>query len=48
VLALVAEPAAGITGRVVHAAGGEVREYRLSREADTPLVRQLARKEYGR
>ncbi|AGT84436.1 SDR family NAD(P)-dependent oxidoreductase [Amycolatopsis mediterranei] len=46
VLALVAESAADITGRVVHAAGGEVREYRLSREADTPLVRQLAGKEY--
>jgi NAD(P)-dependent dehydrogenase (short-subunit alcohol dehydrogenase family) len=45
VLALVAESAADITGRVVHAAGGEIREYRLSREADTPLVRQLAQKE---
>jgi NAD(P)-dependent dehydrogenase (short-subunit alcohol dehydrogenase family) len=43
VLALVAESASDVTGRVVHAAGGEVREYRLRREADTPLVRRLTR-----
>ncbi|MEU4248821.1 SDR family NAD(P)-dependent oxidoreductase [Amycolatopsis sp. NPDC026612] len=42
VLALVAESAGDVTGRVVHAAGGAVREYRLRREADTPLVRRLA------
>lgn len=30
------------TGRVVHAAGGAVREYRLRREADTDLVRRLS------
>jgi NAD(P)-dependent dehydrogenase (short-subunit alcohol dehydrogenase family) len=41
VLALVAEEAADVTGRVVHAAGGEVREYRLRREADSPLVRRV-------
>jgi NAD(P)-dependent dehydrogenase (short-subunit alcohol dehydrogenase family) len=40
VLALVA--AGDVTGRVVHAAGGAVREYRLRREADTDLVRRLS------
>ena len=41
VLALVADSAGDVTGRVVHAAGGAVREYRLRREADSPLVRRL-------
>ncbi|MBE8517023.1 SDR family NAD(P)-dependent oxidoreductase [Amycolatopsis sp. H6(2020)] len=44
VLALVAESAGDVTGRVVHAAGGQVREYRLRREAGTPLARRLARR----
>ncbi|MEV6876841.1 SDR family NAD(P)-dependent oxidoreductase [Amycolatopsis sp. NPDC051128] len=43
VLALVADSAGDVTGRVVHAAGGAVREYRLRREADTPLTRRLTR-----
>ncbi len=41
VLALVAESAGDITGRVVHAAGGAVREYRLERHSDTPLIANL-------
>ncbi|MGW3966972.1 SDR family NAD(P)-dependent oxidoreductase [Amycolatopsis sp. NPDC005003] len=41
VLALVADSAGDVTGRVVHAAGGAVREYRLRREADTSLVRRV-------
>jgi len=45
VLALVAESAGDLTGRVVHAAGGAIREYRLHREADTPLVRRLNEEE---
>ncbi|MBS9376420.1 SDR family NAD(P)-dependent oxidoreductase [Rhodococcus sp. B50] len=40
-LALVADDAGDITGRVVHAAGGAVREYLLRRQADTPLVAAL-------
>jgi NAD(P)-dependent dehydrogenase (short-subunit alcohol dehydrogenase family) len=40
VLALIS--AEDITGRVVHAAGGAIREYRLRREADTDLTRRLA------
>lgn len=43
VLALVADSAGDVTGRVVHAAGGAVREYLLRRTADTPLARRLAR-----
>lgn len=45
VLALVAESAGDITGRVIHAAGGAVREYQLKRHADTPLVARLTRSE---
>ncbi|MCX4095763.1 SDR family NAD(P)-dependent oxidoreductase [Nocardia sp. alder85J] len=41
VLALVDESAGDITGRVVHAAGGAIREYRLQRHIDTPLVPRL-------
>jgi NAD(P)-dependent dehydrogenase (short-subunit alcohol dehydrogenase family) len=40
VLALVS--AGDVTGRVVHAAGGAVREYRLRREDGTDLVRRLS------
>lgn len=40
-LALVDESAADISGRVIHAAGTAVREYRLQRTADTPLVARL-------
>lgn len=43
VLALVTESADDVTGRVVHAAAGAVREYRLGRTADSPLVTRLAR-----
>jgi NAD(P)-dependent dehydrogenase (short-subunit alcohol dehydrogenase family) len=42
VAALVRDDAGDITGRVVHAAGGFVREYVLRREADTPLVERLS------
>lgn len=42
VLALVGESAGDVTGRVVHAAGGEVREYRLTRTAGSPLVARLS------
>ncbi|WP_131746826.1 SDR family NAD(P)-dependent oxidoreductase [Frankia sp. Cppng1_Ct_nod] len=43
VVVLLASPGAGdITGRVVHAAAGQVREYILRRTADTDLVRRLA------
>ncbi len=42
VVTMLASPEAGdITGRVVHAAAGEVREYLLRRSADTDLVRRL-------
>ncbi|MEU1994064.1 SDR family NAD(P)-dependent oxidoreductase [Nocardia gamkensis] len=41
VLALVTESAGDVTGRVVHAAGGAVREYRLKRHSDTPLIANL-------
>lgn len=40
-LALVDESAADINGRVIHAAGTAIREYRLQRMADTPLVARL-------
>jgi NAD(P)-dependent dehydrogenase (short-subunit alcohol dehydrogenase family) len=43
VVAYLASPAAGdITGRVIHAAGGALREYETRRLADTTLVRRLA------
>ncbi|MDO8361661.1 MAG: SDR family NAD(P)-dependent oxidoreductase [Actinomycetota bacterium] len=38
---LVADDAGDINGAVVHAAGGAIREYRVSRSADTPLVARL-------
>jgi NAD(P)-dependent dehydrogenase (short-subunit alcohol dehydrogenase family) len=42
VVAYLASPAAGdITGRVIHAAGGALREYETRRSADTALVRRL-------
>ncbi len=41
VVRLVAPDAADVTGRVVHAAGGQVREYVLRRTGDTDLVRRL-------
>ena len=41
VAALVRDDAHDITGRVVHAAAGQVREYVLRRTADTDLVRRL-------
>ena len=41
VVALCAEDAGDITGRVVHTAGGFVREYVLDRTDDTDLVRRL-------
>ena len=43
VLALVADSAGDVTGRVVHAAAGAVREYQLKRHSDTPLVSGLTR-----
>lgn len=41
VAALVSESAADINGKVIHAAGGAVREYRVSRSASTDLVTRL-------
>lgn len=38
VLALVSDSAGDVTGRVIHAAAGAVREYLLKRCSDTPLV----------
>jgi NAD(P)-dependent dehydrogenase (short-subunit alcohol dehydrogenase family) len=38
---LVSDAAADITGRIVHAAGGELREYTTTRSARTPLVERL-------
>jgi len=38
---LVADDAGDINGAVVHAAGGALREYRVSRSGDTPLVARL-------
>ncbi|MET7772564.1 SDR family NAD(P)-dependent oxidoreductase [Nocardia sp. NPDC005366] len=56
-LALVSESAADITGRIVHAAGGAVREYLLRRQSETEILARLAnppvlndernRREYG-
>ena len=40
---LASDDAADVTGRVIHAAGGEYREYVISRRADTELVARLAR-----
>lgn len=42
VATLVCDDAHDITGKVVHAAAGQVREYVLRREADTELVRRIA------
>jgi NAD(P)-dependent dehydrogenase (short-subunit alcohol dehydrogenase family) len=41
VAALVDEAAGDVTGRVVHAAGGQLREYLLRRSGDTDLVARL-------
>jgi NAD(P)-dependent dehydrogenase (short-subunit alcohol dehydrogenase family) len=41
VVALCAEEAGDVTGRVVHTAGGHVREYLLSRTDDSDVVQQL-------
>ena len=38
---LVADDAGDINGAVVHAAGGALREYRVARSGDTPLVARL-------
>jgi NAD(P)-dependent dehydrogenase (short-subunit alcohol dehydrogenase family) len=38
---LVSDAATDITGRIVHAAGGELREYTTTRSARTPLVERL-------
>ena len=38
---LVADDAGDINGAVVHAAGGALREYKVSRSGDTPLVARL-------
>jgi NAD(P)-dependent dehydrogenase (short-subunit alcohol dehydrogenase family) len=35
------DEAADVTGRVLHAAGGELREYLTRRTADTELLRRL-------
>jgi NAD(P)-dependent dehydrogenase (short-subunit alcohol dehydrogenase family) len=44
VVAFLASPAAGdINGRVIHAAGGAIREYETRRSARTPLVERLRR-----
>jgi NAD(P)-dependent dehydrogenase (short-subunit alcohol dehydrogenase family) len=40
---LVSEEAGDVTGAVVHAAGGHVREYRTERHRATPLVEVLER-----
>jgi NAD(P)-dependent dehydrogenase (short-subunit alcohol dehydrogenase family) len=40
---LVSDDAADVTGRIVHAAGGEHREYLTRRHRDTELVARLAR-----
>jgi NAD(P)-dependent dehydrogenase (short-subunit alcohol dehydrogenase family) len=42
VLALVSEEFGDVTGRVVHSAAGQIREYVLRRTPDTDLVRRLA------
>jgi hypothetical protein len=38
---LVSDAAAGINGRIVHTAAGEVREYTTTRSSRTELVGQL-------
>lgn len=40
---LCSDDARDITGRVIHAAAGEIREYTTSRSARTPLVERLTR-----
>ncbi|MGE0385303.1 MAG: SDR family NAD(P)-dependent oxidoreductase [Gammaproteobacteria bacterium] len=42
VCALAAEDAGDITGRVIHAAAGRVREYLVDRRADSEIARRLA------
>jgi NAD(P)-dependent dehydrogenase (short-subunit alcohol dehydrogenase family) len=39
---LVSDEAAGITGRVIHAAGGQIREYATSRTSRSELVARIA------
>jgi NAD(P)-dependent dehydrogenase (short-subunit alcohol dehydrogenase family) len=39
---LASEAAGDVTGAVVHVAGRHLREYRVERRADTPLVRRIA------
>jgi NAD(P)-dependent dehydrogenase (short-subunit alcohol dehydrogenase family) len=39
---LASDAASDVTGAVVHVAGGHLREYRVDRVADTPLVRRIA------
>jgi NAD(P)-dependent dehydrogenase (short-subunit alcohol dehydrogenase family) len=39
---LASDEAADVTGRVVHAAGGHVREYLIDRYRDTDLVTRIA------
>jgi NAD(P)-dependent dehydrogenase (short-subunit alcohol dehydrogenase family) len=38
---LASDEAADVTGRIIHVAGGHVREYRVDRLADTPLTSRL-------
>jgi NAD(P)-dependent dehydrogenase (short-subunit alcohol dehydrogenase family) len=40
---LASDDAGDVYGRVIHAAGGHLREYVMARHADTPLVRRLTR-----
>lgn len=39
---LAGDDTADVTGRVIHAAAGQVREYEVSRSGDTPVARRLA------
>lgn len=48
VAALVRQDADDVSGHVIHAAGGQVREYILRRSADTDLVSRLSAQPIGR